>query len=110
MGVPDNEHGVVASIGSHDPVLVVTAQDRGDLVAMTLKQLLLFGHIVVDDTSMGSRVENLGSLFVSKEMDSLVNVLVESINFSEGLYREKRHTNQSKQETFSSVTKRTRQN
>jgi hypothetical protein len=34
--VPHDEHGVVAGVGRHHPLFVVTAENRGDLVAVTL--------------------------------------------------------------------------
>ena len=51
--VPDHEHAIITGIGSHNPVLVLTAQDRCDLIAMTLQKLLLLRDIIIDDTGMG---------------------------------------------------------
>ena len=81
MRIPDDEHAVVARIGSHNPVLVLTAQDRSDLIAVTLQQLLLFRDIVVNDASVRRRVKNFSPLFVRQEVNTLIDVLVESIDF-----------------------------
>ena len=85
--IPNDEHGVLTSISCHDPVLVLTAEDACDLVAVTLEQLLLFGDIVVDDASVRSRVEDLRSLVIGQEVYTLVNILVETIHFVQGLGR-----------------------
>ena len=78
MRVPDNEHGVIASVRRDNPLLVLRAQDRCDLVAMTLKELLLLRHIVVNDTGVSGRVEDLGPVVIGQEVHSLVDVLIES--------------------------------
>ena len=49
-GVPDNEHGVFTAISGNDPPLILRAHGGSDLVAMTLKQLLLFVHVIVDNS------------------------------------------------------------
>ena len=85
--IPNDEHGVLTSISCHDPVLVLTTKDACDLVAMALKQLLLLGDIVVDDASVRSRVEDLRTLVIGQEVYTLVNVLVETIHFVQGLGR-----------------------
>ena len=52
---------------------------------MTLKQLLFFCHIIVDDTGMSRRVENFCSIIVGQEVHPLVDVLVEAVDFAERL-------------------------
>ena len=83
--VPHDKHAVIAGIGSHEPGFVLTAQDRSDLVTMTLQQLLLLRHIVVNDASVRGRIENLGPFFASQEMHTLVDVFVETVDFVERL-------------------------
>ena len=83
--VPDDKHAVIAGIGSHQPGFVLTAQDRSDLVTVTLQQLLLLRHIVVNDASVCSRIEYLGPIFASQEVHTLVDVLVETVDFVERL-------------------------
>lgn len=39
-GVPHNKHGIVTSIGSHNPALILRAGCRGNTVAVTLKKSL----------------------------------------------------------------------
>ena len=85
MRVPDHQHAIIASIRSHNPVFVVTAEDRGNLVAMALQQLLLLCHVVVDDTGVGSRVKDLSSILICEEVHSLVNVLVETVDLAKRL-------------------------
>ena len=92
LGLPDDKHAVVASIGSHDPLLVVGAQNRCDLVAVTLQQLLLLSHVVVDHTRVSSRVENLSAFIIGQEVDTLVDVLVETVDLGERLDRQATQT------------------
>ena len=80
LRVPNYEHAIVAGIRCHNPVLVVRAQDRCDLVAVTLQQLLLLGDVVVDDTGVGSRVEDLRALVVGQEVNTLIDVFIETVN------------------------------
>mmetsp|Transcript_46828 Transcript_46828/g.61980 ORF Transcript_46828/g.61980 Transcript_46828/m.61980 type:complete len:258 (+) Transcript_46828:6254-7027(+) len=82
--VPDDEHGVLACIRRHHPVFVFTAEDASDLIAVTLKQLLLLGNVVVDDAGVGRRVENLRALLIRQKVHTLVNVFIESIHLVEG--------------------------
>ena len=58
VGVPSDEHGVVATVGSHDPALVVGAGDSRDLVAVTLQAFLLVRYVVENDSRVGRRVED----------------------------------------------------
>ena len=64
MRIPDHKHRIVSRIGCHHPVLVLRAENRGDLIAVTLEKLLLLGDIVEDHTGMSSRVEDFGPLVV----------------------------------------------
>ena len=48
--VPHDEHGVVTAVRRYNPPLVVRASGGSYLIAMTLQQVLLLSHIIVDDT------------------------------------------------------------
>ena len=48
---------------------------------MTLKKFLPLGRIIVDHTGMGGRIEDLCSIFISKEVHTLVDILVEAVHF-----------------------------
>ena len=52
---------------------------------MTLEELLLLRHIVVNDTGVSGRVEDLGPVVIGQEVHSLVDVLVEAVHFAERL-------------------------
>jgi hypothetical protein len=54
---------------------------------MTLKQKLgvFLVVVIINNTSMGCCVENLGAILVSEEVDTLINVFVETHNVFKGL-------------------------
>ena len=59
---------------------------------MTLQQLLLLRDIVVDHTRVSSRIENLGAFIIGQEVDTLVDVLVETVDLGERLDRQATQT------------------
>jgi len=76
--VPHYEHRVIPAICSHDPALVIGAGCCRDAVAVTLKESLGLGAVVVNHTSVCRAEEDLVSLGSSEVVHSLVDVLVEA--------------------------------
>jgi len=82
-GIPNDQHRVFTGISGDDPSLVVRASNSSDLIAVTLEKVtLLVFSVIVNNTSMSSGVENVGSaaFIVGEVVDTLVNVFVKSNN------------------------------
>ncbi len=102
--VPDDEHAVVASIRRHNPVFVLTAKNARDLIAVTLKQFLLLCNVIVDDSCVSRGVEHLCPVLISEEVNTLIDVLIETIHLGQCLY-----TGQKGQKSYISVSEKTKQ-
>jgi len=79
--IPNHKHRVFSGIGCNDPLLVLTAENAGDFIAVALEQFLLFCYVVVDYTCVCSRIKNLCALIIGQKVHTLINVHVEAKNF-----------------------------
>jgi len=48
--IPNNKHGVLSTIGGDDPSLIFRAHGGCNLITVTLEQLLLLVHIIINNT------------------------------------------------------------
>ena len=76
--VPDDEHGILAFVGSDDPLLVLRASGRRYHVAVALEQFLRFQLVVEDDASMRRRVEDFCAAISGQVMHPTIDVFVEA--------------------------------
>lgn len=80
LRVPNNKHGVLPTVSCHNPSLVFRAHRGSDLIAMTLQQFLGFVHVVINDSRMGSAVEDFMSVVGGQVVNTLIDTFVESKN------------------------------
>jgi len=76
--IPNYEHRVIPSVGRYYPPFVVAAGCCCDLIAVSLQQLLGLLHMVVNNTSVGGGVEDLGTTISCQIVNTLVDVFVEA--------------------------------
>lgn len=63
MRVPHHQHTILTGVSSDEPLFVLWASCRSDLIAVALEETLCLFDVVVDDTGVGASVENFGAVF-----------------------------------------------
>jgi len=76
--IPDNKHRIITTISSYNKLFSIRACSGSNLITVTLKKLLIFSLVVINNTGMCWGVENLGSIFSSQIVHTLINIFVET--------------------------------
>lgn len=78
--VPDNKHRVFAAVSSDDPPLIIGACGRAYFVTMALQEFLGLLLVVVDDSRVGSAVEDLRPVLRCEVVHPLIDIFVKAEN------------------------------